>query len=480
MRLTAADYKHPSELPSFFAGTGLALTLLIAVEALLLWLAIAAPIAPTVSRTVGIVLLVLLNIGGIAGFVRTRAYHRSLRASGRPVGPTRMARVHEASEEVARRLGLPATPPIYVLPMDNIDSFSLGLKTREVFITEGLVEQLDDLELRAALAHEFAHLRGGHVGVLTLVWTPLRARLLHPVLLGPQSLARMAMQSWLRAAELSADRAAAIATRGMEPVAHWLSAEVADPEEPGLDLHRYLSYLSQEQWRAAAEELRRSWPEVGARIAELARFVHSRKFARCLAIVGDLQIAPPEADDPAAAGVMPWVAIGLLAGIWLAPLTIAITLALGEPQVPTTTPTTDSRRFDPEMIEDYGVPPEDAGARNPFASREREEEPADQADAADTLPRLEDTGPVTATEEGLLELARQHKDRGEYDKAKRALDDLLVRNPTIAEAHYLMAWVAVELGERERALAEFQATVNLTEPDTQMHQEAAQALERME
>jgi Tfp pilus assembly protein PilF len=80
----------------------------------------------------------------------------------------------------------------------------------------------------------------------------------------------------------------------------------------------------------------------------------------------------------------------------------------------------------------------------------------------------------------MLDLAQRHKDRDEPRKAQRVLQDLLEIDPTVAEAHYLLAWTWIELGRAENARAEFTATLNLTEPDDEMHQEAQAALDRMD
>jgi len=82
--------------------------------------------------------------------------------------------------------------------------------------------------------------------------------------------------------------------------------------------------------------------------------------------------------------------------------------------------------------------------------------------------------------EGMLELARMHKDREEYDKALRVLQDLLAIDVENAEAHYLLAWTWVGLDQPQKAIAEFTATANLTAPSDEIHEEAVAALERME
>ena len=82
-------------------------------------------------------------------------------------------------------------------------------------------------------------------------------------------------------------------------------------------------------------------------------------------------------------------------------------------------------------------------------------------------------------EAGFLAMGRMHKDRGEYDKARRALEDLIRTSPLNVEGHYVLAWVCVELGDLPAARAEFTATMNLTVAGSEMHTEAQQALDRM-
>ncbi|MGD9497126.1 MAG: M48 family metalloprotease [Armatimonadota bacterium] len=461
MRLTVADYRHPAELPALVAGLWLAATLLLAAHVLAIWLIIAHPLNPWAASALGLIILLVLDLGLALGLTRIRPYLTDLRASARTVGPTSFPRVHEAAELVARRLGLPATPPVFLLPVEQLDSFAVGIQRPELYVSEGLVEELNRLALRAALAHEMGHIKARHVLLATLVLLPLRAGLVHWLLLTPFALAAVALRGWVRAAELSADRAATVAAGGAEPLAHWLSAAVEQsPDASSTDLHHYLTYGVDELDRAFAEaELHLTHPTIGRRIIEAARFVRSRRFANCLAIVGDLRL--PVADnppDPALAGVLPFVTIGALAGLWLAPLTIAITLALGSPATPPVqTPAAPSETFDPNL-----APPPTGG----------------EGEAIVNVPVAEG---VTVQDDvrGLLEVAEMHKDHGNLPAARQALEQVLLRDPTIAEAHFMLAWVHAANNDRDLAAEEFNATINLTEPGSEMHEEAAAALERL-
>lgn len=467
MRLRTSDYRHPAELPTFVASAWLAVTLLVLAEALMIWLVAARPFYAPASLGLGIVLLAVFHVGLVWGIAGVRTYKEGLHRSGRRVGPARGARVHKAAECARERISAPGTPPIYVLPLDEVDSFSIARGVPEIFVTEGLVRRLGDLELRAALAHELAHLKSRHARWLTLVRLPLGAKLAPTLLLAPFALAWLGMRWWARVAELTADRAAAIAAGGPEPVAHWLSAAIGhDPSEMGqVGLHRYLTHGANEPvWEAAEEDLHAIAPGIAQRVVKLARFTASSKFTACLGIIGDLNLpAIQRRPDPESAGVMPQVLIGMLAGLWLTPVAVWLTVALSAPpqRLPAEPQAPAVESFDPEM------------APEPEAESEAEAAPGETASPAGSL-----SGPEAL--QGMLDLARMHKEREEYDRALRVLQDLMEIDPTIPEAHYLLAWTWIGLGEPEEAKKEFTATANLTEPDDEMHHEAVAALERME
>ncbi len=465
MRLAASDYRHPGELPALAAGLWFAATLMAALHLLGAWLLVARPLIPWLAAVLGGLLIVVPDVGLLVAIMRIGGHCAGLRASARPVGPTQFGRVHEAAERVAGLLGLPATPPVFVLPIDEPDSFTIAWRRPEVFVTQGLVETLDDLALRAALAHEMAHIKGGHVRLATLTLLPLRARLAHPVALVGHAIIAFALRGWVRVAELSADRAAAVACGGAEPVAHWLSVAVEESEQAAeADLHHYLTWgLDESDQDFAEAEIHVTHPGVAHRIIELARFVRSRRFVNCLAIAGYLRISPrPNVPDPASPGVAVFLGLGLLAGLWLAPVTVAITIALGAPQpVAPQSPPPPVAQFDP----------------NAPASP-----PASTVEATPEEPVGEPTTPQTTEAEdleGLIEIAKMHKNHGNLAAARRTLEDVIQRDPTLVEAHYLLAWVHASAGDKDLAAAEFTATINLADPESEMYREASDALERL-
>lgn len=473
MRLKTADYAHPAERLTLLASAWLALTLVLLVEVALVALIVVRPVNAVAAVILGVILLAVFNGGAIVGVLGIKPWLDGLRASARRAGPTRHRRVHEAFERAAGRLAVPGTPPIFVLPSSDLDTFTIAWGIPAVFVTRGLAERLNDLELRAALGHELGHLKGGHSRLLTLVRLPLRAELAHKALLAPFGLFWLVLRWWASLAELSADRAAAIAAGGPEPVAGWLSAAASDTDDRNaeIELHRYLTQTADEVgMRIAEEDLHLAYPGVARRIIAVARFTDSRRFNACLGIVGDLQIpvtALPR--DPGSAGILPHVAIGMLAGLWLTPLTLGLTIALGAPQPSAPPPPARqaAEPFSPEVVPD--------------------EEPRVGTVAEAERPRHEDPGADIRAQgereeqlQAMLGLARSYKDSGEYDQAREIIEQVLMVDPSLAEAHYLLAWVHVDAGDRDLARAEFMATINLAPPGSEMYREAEAALERMQ
>lgn len=71
-----------------------------------------------------------------------------------------------------RRLGAreqastPGGVPVFVLPVERPVAFAMGLRRGRVVVSRGLMDLLSEEERRAAIAHEVAHVQGGHPGLL--------------------------------------------------------------------------------------------------------------------------------------------------------------------------------------------------------------------------------------------------------------------------------------------------------------------------
>ncbi len=102
--------------------------------------------------------------------------------------------------------------PLYLLPVEQPFAYASGIRRRYIVVSEGLMRLLREDERRAALAHEVAHVRGGHPvllltgRVIARAFTPLPA-------------ARRAFASLRRELEAAADEEAARAVGNPEIVA---------------------------------------------------------------------------------------------------------------------------------------------------------------------------------------------------------------------------------------------------------------------
>jgi Zn-dependent protease with chaperone function len=111
---------------------------------------------------------------------------------------TRRARVRHGDA----RWSLAGGVPVYVLPVDHPEAYSLGLFRRQVVVSRGLVAALDEEERRAVLLHEEGHLRSRHHLLLRVARSAAAA-------LEPLPAARSAIALLEQAVEEAADQYAA-------------------------------------------------------------------------------------------------------------------------------------------------------------------------------------------------------------------------------------------------------------------------------
>jgi Zn-dependent protease with chaperone function len=140
-------------------------------------------------------------------------------------------RLHGIWKQVRQTLDAPDGWPLYVRPMGGINAATTGMDRPKVLVSEEALRQLHDGTLRAILAHEVGHILSGHIrfksaflmlasmgtATLTLGWTvPAYAALF------------AALRAWDRASELSADRAALLATGDIDAIVAPLSGHAPE------------------------------------------------------------------------------------------------------------------------------------------------------------------------------------------------------------------------------------------------------------
>ena len=135
----------------------------------------------TQGLVIGLV-LGLLFVGGSYWFSDKLA----IRAAGAtPVSEQEAPRLYAIVRDLTQRTGLPM-PKIYLSPAAQPNAFATGRNPEHaaVAVTQGLMQVVDDDELRAVLAHEISHVRNRDILITSVAAA---------VALGITFLARMAM-----------------------------------------------------------------------------------------------------------------------------------------------------------------------------------------------------------------------------------------------------------------------------------------------
>src|SRR5207253_1231343 len=106
---------------------------------------------------------------------------------------------------------------LYLMQQPFPNAFAIGMEKHTIVVTSGLVELLNEDELRGVLGHELGHIKSGHMLYRTMalflaVVGLIAVRNLPFLSLITEAL-RYALYDWYRKSELSADRAGLLVTQ---------------------------------------------------------------------------------------------------------------------------------------------------------------------------------------------------------------------------------------------------------------------------
>jgi Zn-dependent protease with chaperone function len=214
--------------------------------------------------------------------------------------------LHDMVRDASYILDLPEVPELYVIQEPTPNAMAIGVDHPFIVINTGLIELLDDEEMRYVVAHEVGHILSGHAvyRTLALILASLGSRLAW-LPLGNIGIAAilMGLQEWQRKSELSADRAGLLGSQDPEAVKRGLMKMAGGATLTEMNTEAFLAQA--QEYEAAGDVrdgllkflnlLRQSHPFAVIRFSEIDKWARDGEYERILA--GDY---PRRADDGSA------------------------------------------------------------------------------------------------------------------------------------------------------------------------------------
>ncbi|MFL6055184.1 MAG: M48 family metallopeptidase [Actinoallomurus sp.] len=229
----------------------------------------------------------------LAGLFSERAIRLMFLGGTVRAGERQYRHIHDIVRDGAYILDLPEVPEVYVTQDPAPNAMTIGVDNPFIVLNSGLLDLLDDEELRFVIGHEVGHVLSGHAvyRTMAMILTNLGARLAW-LPLGNVAIAAilMGLNEWQRKSELSADRAGLLAGQDVEAGKRALMKLAGGARLSEMDAE---SFLEQAREYDAAGDVRdgllkflnllsRSHPYAVIRFAELDRWARDGEYARIL------------------------------------------------------------------------------------------------------------------------------------------------------------------------------------------------------
>ncbi|MFE3584388.1 M48 family metallopeptidase [Streptomyces vinaceus] len=209
------------------------------------------------------------------------------------VGETQFPHLYEMLRDACYILDLEKVPQMYVQQDPKPNAMCIGLDEPIIVVTTGLVELLDEEEMRAVVGHEVGHALSGHAVYRTVLlfltglalkvaWIPLGNVAIMTIV--------TALREWFRKSELSADRAGLLVGQDVNASMRGLMKLAG-----GNHLHEMNvdSFLAQAEEYESSGDLRdsvlkilnvlpRTHPFATVRAAELKKWSQNRDYQRIM------------------------------------------------------------------------------------------------------------------------------------------------------------------------------------------------------
>ncbi len=229
----------------------------------------------------------------LSGLLPERSLRLMFLSDSVRVSDQQFAHLNDMLRDACYILDLEKVPPMYVNQDPSPNAMCIGLDEPIIVLTTGLVELLDEEEMRAVIGHEVGHALSGHAVyrtvllfltnlALKIAWIPLGNVAVMAIV--------TALREWFRKSELSADRAGLLVGQDLQASMRGLMKLAG-----GNHLHEMNvdAFLQQAEEYEAGGDLRdsvlkvlnmlpRSHPFTTVRAAELKKWSASRDYQRIM------------------------------------------------------------------------------------------------------------------------------------------------------------------------------------------------------
>ncbi|MFE7194276.1 M48 family metallopeptidase [Kitasatospora sp. NPDC057541] len=240
----------------------------------------------------------------LAGLVSERSIRLMFLATAVKTSERQFPELHDMVRDAAYVLDLDQVPDLYVTQDPTVNAFCIGIDTPVIVVTSGLVELLDEEELRSVIGHEVGHAMSGHAVYRTMlmVLTNIATRIAW-VPLGNLAIMAIvtALKEWFRKAELSSDRAGLLAGQDLQASMRALMKLAGGHNLAEMNVDAFLEQAAEYEKAGDLRDgvlkllqvLPQSHPFAVVRVAQLKKWAESEEYRSILA-----GAYPRRTDDP--------------------------------------------------------------------------------------------------------------------------------------------------------------------------------------
>ncbi len=139
------------------------------------------------------------------------------------VGPRQYSTIYQIFRECVRDLDIYPEPTLFISHNPQANSYALGQENPYIVLNTGILDLLNEAEIRAVLAHELGHIKCGHTILIQIaMWAMSAASVIGELTFALGDFVSQALIyaffEWRRKAELSGDRAALLVMDDLDPV----------------------------------------------------------------------------------------------------------------------------------------------------------------------------------------------------------------------------------------------------------------------